>query len=292
MRIRRLHHNRILYKQMGHPIVKKCWEHSEYMAGNYPARRLKPYRRTTYRGGNRRRRTPQTNSRRFPISINGHNIIIKEAEGDSNTLVLYGGRPDKNPPCFKLTLNPATGEAVLDDLKMPPLSAYPKCFEDNHSDAKLVVRVAYNLAKSHGIRVMDFTDNSSKHCSETGTERIYLGDFYRLLTGKTWYETVLLAAGAKSVRLNDAMYYDTAQLDADSARAAAVSWNTMRGTIASPPLPADLDPNAPGSARQMLRHLRSKDDEPTCQYIARNLGEFLRNSGIRPVFGTTWRCEF
>lgn len=277
---------------MDHPILNKCWKYSEAMSGNYPARRLKPYRGQC--GGVKGRRTQKRHQhQRLAVSINGHNIVIKEAEGDPNTIVLHGGRPDKYPPCFKLTLNPAAGEAVLDDLKMPPLSAYPKCFEDNHSDAKLVVRTAYNLAKSHGIRVMDFTDNSSKHCSESGTtERIYLGDFYRLLTGKTWYETVLLAAGAKSVRLNDPMYYDTAQLDADGVRAAAVSWNTMRGTIASPPLPAGgLDPNAPGSARQMLRHLRSKDDEPTCQYIARNLGEFLRNSGIRPVFGTSWRCE-
>jgi hypothetical protein len=181
--------------------------------------------------------------------------------------------------------------ATLDDMKMPISSRYPACFDDGHNDARKIVKIAYNLARSRGATRMEFTDNSTKHCSESGFERIRLADFYRLLNGKTWYESILLEAGATYVRMDDPIQRNET-IEEDKHRAAEVSWNTMSGNgrIVAPSLPDGFDTSAVGSGRAVLHHLRRQQSLTVCQFLAINLSEFLRNSGITPVYGTRWVC--
>lgn len=266
---------------MNHPELIRWWRHSEYLIGNSPSRRLFPWRPP--------QRQQSGGSVGYRIEIDGHPITILEAEGDPHTIVFNGGRPHARPPCFKLTMTPSTHSAVLDDLKMPPSQHHPACFEDEHNDARHVVRAATILAQAYGIRTMEYTDNSSKHCSDGGYERIHLADFYRLLNGRTWYESVLLSAGATSVvAVNPRI---AARVVPDRERAASVSWNTMRGPVAAPSLPPLLDASAPGSARQVLHYLRSLKSPQICEFIAANLDEFLSRSGMITFHGTHWRCS-
>lgn len=245
----------------------------EYKSGRNP-RSLYPLHQ---RGGDR-------------IIVNGHPITILETR-DHTTIVAYGGRFSPRRSCFRLDLHFPKRHAELQDVVRYQSVGAESCFDDGHNDGADVVRAIYQLARDRGMLTLEYTDNSSKHCSRESEEILHLSDYYTLLTGRTWYESIFLDAGATSVTL---LRYGVtpAQLLVNRQNAAEVSWDTMRGTLGPPPvaLPTDLDTTAPGSARRVLQYLRSLNRYDVCEYIGARLSQFLANSKILPIHGALWLC--
>lgn len=258
--------------------LARFWKDLEYRDGRIHPRQLYPLQQRGG-GGDRRQR----------LFVKDHPITILET-ADHNTIIAYGGRFSPVRPCFKLELNPTTHHAILQDVVRPQSVSAEVCFDDGHRDGSDVVRAAYMLAQARGMRTMEYTDNSSKHCSVTSEERLYLADYYTLLVGRTWYESIFLGAGAVSVTIRNKR--TPVQLLEDRRNAAEVSWDTMRGNISSPDLPADIDTAAPGSARRVLQYLRSLNRRDICEYLGANLSEFLENSHVKSILGSAWMCVF
>lgn len=253
----------------------RFWTDLEYRDGRIQPRQLYPLHQ---RGGGRSR-----------LYVKNHPITILET-ADHNTIIAYGGRFSPVRPCFKLELDPASRHAILQDVVRPQSVSAESCFDDGHRDGSDVVRAAYMLAQARGMRTMEYTDNSSKHCSVTSEERLHLADYYTLLVGQTWYESIFLDAGAASVTIRNMR--TPAQLLEDRRNAAEVSWDTMRGNISSPDLPVDIDTAAHGSARRVLQYLRSLNSPDICKYLGANLSEFLENSRVKAIRGSLWLCVF
>lgn len=252
----------------------RFWKDLEYRDGRSQPRQLYPLQQ---RGGGRSR-----------LYVKDHPITILET-ADHNTIIAYGGRFSPVRPCFKLELNPTTHHAILQDVVRPRSVTAESCFDDGHHDSSDVVRATYMLAQARGMRTMEYTDNSSKHCSATSEERLHLADYYTLLVGRTWYETIFLDAGAVSVTIRGMR--TPAQLLEDRRNAAEVSWDTMRGvTHNDAHLPVDIDTAAPGSARRVLQYLRSLNRPDICEYLGANLSEFLGNSRVKAIHGSRWLC--
>lgn len=253
----------------------RFWTDLEYRDGRGQPRRLYPLQQ---RGGGHSR-----------LYVKDHPITILET-ADHNTIIAYGGRFSPVRPCFKLELDPASRHAILQDVVRPRSVTAESCFDDGHHDSGDVVRAAYMLAQARGMRTMEYTDNSSKHCSVTSEERLYLADYYTLLVGRTWYESIFLDEGAVSVTIRNKR--TPAQLLEDRRNAAEVSWDTMRGNIYSPDLPTEIDTATPGSARRVLQYLRSLNRRDICEYLGANLSEFLENSHVKSIHGSLWLCVF
>ena len=279
-----------------HPRLLEAWRIGEYDA-DLPAPR--PLFHQKQRGGGER-----------TLHVAGHPITILET-ADRTGFLIVGGRVTTPHPCFRLSINTRTRHAHLEELLVPqdtssrspcfgPISeadrfinsSYAGSFNDETNNSALVVLAAYQCAQEHGARTMEYTDNSSKTCNihDKNTLKLRLPDFYTLLTGRTWYESILLGAGATAVT----PFLDRSDVDLaeDRRRAATVSWETMRGNILSPvPLPPSLDTTAAGSGRQVLQFLRGKKNPDICNFLARHLGDFLRQSGMISIHGIRWMCS-
>lgn len=256
---------------------RRLWTEHEFMYGRSPPRRLYPLRQ---RGGGR------TTERQ--IYINGHPITILTTV-DRTTVVAYGGREYRGQRCFKLDMDSLSHAAILQDLVTTPRKRAMPCFDDNHNDGGDVVRAVYRVAAECGMHTIEYTDNSNKYC-EDSRACFHLADFYTLLVGRTWYESIFLESGAREVRLQ---YSRTpAQLERDRQRAAVVSWDTMSGggEIVAPSLPEGVDTSAPGSGRLVLRHLRDLRRDDVCLFLAMNMSDILVNSRIPSVHGSEWLC--
>lgn len=249
------------------------WRDSEYDNGYEHPRRLYPL---IQRGGDRH----------VCLHVKEHPMTILET-GDRITIVAYGGvRYSSERPCFRMNMNMKKRRAKLEDVNRFRSKA---CFEDGHHEGGDLVRAVYLLAQARGMRTIEYMDNSSKHCSPGGEVRLKLSDYYTLLEGKTWYESIFMEMGAVSVTpsfgisLADVLEY--------RQNAEEVSWDKMRGDIVSPTaIPAEIDTSAPGSARQVLRHLRSLDRPEICEFIGVNMTNFLANSHIKSVHSASWIC--
>jgi hypothetical protein len=252
------------------------WVELEMRNGNLPPRRLYPLQQ--YGGAS---------TRRSRLYVKGHPITVLET-GDHRTVVAYGGAFSPVRPCFKMDLDLVKHHAILQDVVRPRSVTEEACFDDGHYVSSDVIRAIYTLAQHRGIRTLEYSDNSSKHCSPESEERLHLADFYTLLYGKTWYESVFLEAGATSMIIRSMRTPE--QLLEDRRHAAEVSWETMRGNIISPSLPAGVDVTAPGSGRIVLRYLRSLNDPRVCEFLGANLSEFLENSHVKTIHGSLWLC--
>jgi hypothetical protein len=226
------------------------------------------------------------------ITVKGHPITILET-GDRTTVVAFGGRFSPHRSCFRLDLDIPRRHAILQDvIRRQSVSPESACFDDGHDNGSDVVRAVYLLARDRGMRTIEYTDNSSKHCSPESEERLQLADYYTLLMGQTWYESIFLDAGATSVTITFGR--TPAQLLVDRQKAAEVSWDTMCGeSIVTPvPLPRhlEIDTAASGSARRVLQYLRSLNRRDVCVFLSANLSEFLINSKIASIRGSSWVC--
>lgn len=261
-----------------HPRLLEAWRIGEYDA-DLPAPR--PLFRQKQRGGGER-----------TLHVAGHPITILET-ADRTGFLIVGGRVTTPHPCFRLSINTRTRHAHLEELLVPQdTSSRSPCFNDKTNNSAMVVLAAYQCAQEHGARTMEYTDNSSKTCNihDENTLKLRLPDFYTLLTGRTWYESILLDAGATAV--TPFLDRSDADLAEDRRRAATVSWETMRGNILSPvPLPPSLDTTAAGSGRQVLQFLRGEKNPDICNFLARHLGDFLRQSGMISIHGIRWMCS-
>lgn len=259
------------------PLLAEWWMYAEQHEGNAHPRPLFRIRQRHQTGGG-------------TIRIADHPITVLETP-DGNTMVAYGGQRDGIlPACFRLKLDYARHHASLEDLKTPT-GRGRACFDDWHNGGADVVRAAFLWAQCRGMRTLEFTDNSSHHCLRGSEARVRLADFYILLHGKTWYESILSDAGATALTVSQTGTPDA--LDRARRNAARVSWITMRGDTTPPPipLPSDVDPAAPGSARAILHFLRGQNRIDVCEYIAPRLPIFLANSNIPTLHGAHWDCE-
>ncbi len=273
--------------------VVSLWNRSERRKYNG----IKPRRlRILTRGS---KQTGGGKQRRYTFSVKKHPITILEAINEDfdnddvneiHTFVIYGGPSPERNACFRMELFLDRKTAYLEDLVMPS-KGQPLCWDDGYTDARLVVTTAYMLARNKGALTLEFTDNSTKHCSPCGDIRLRLGDFYRLLTGKTWYQSILDEAGAKQVFINDYGFMTQQRFESDNRTASITSWDIMGRNVILPDhvLPSTfIDTSAPGSARQMLQILRNLG---YCEFLALHLADFLANSSIVPIFGTSWICN-
>jgi hypothetical protein len=252
------------------------WRDTEYRNGYEHPRRLYLL---SQRGGDRY----------VGLRVKGHPMTILET-ADHNTIVAYGGgRYIPGHSCFRMDMDMTTRHATLQEVISNYFSLTGRCFDDGHSDGRDVVRAVYMLAHARGMRTLEYNDNSTKHCSPGGEVRLKLSDYYTLLEGKTWYESIFMEMGAVSVTPRYGITDD--QLLEYRQNAAVVSWDKMRGTVVLPiTLPADIDTSAPGSGRQVLQYLRKLNRPDMCEFIGVNMTNFMANSHIMSVHDNPWIC--
>lgn len=274
------------------PIVQRWWNQNEYKLGHNPVHKLIPFR-TPFKM--EFRKTQKGGGKHIYGTINSHVINIYEDNEDENTLMFVGG-PKSYPSCFRLSLNLSNKEASLDDLYVPHRSDSESlsysCFEDGTNESRLVVKVAIALARKKGAKTLVWTDNSTKHCLSNWFR---LSDYYHLLTGETWYESILREVDSH-VRIELLMPKHASEIyKTDQKKAAKISWKEMRGTISNPSFSSvltEIDETEPGTARRVLQELRKLRTDEICEYVGEHLHKFLANSGISSLHGTWWKATF
>ena len=208
------------------------------------------------------------------ITYNGHKIHIRETIDEENTHLIFisAGRLEGQRPCFMMELDVSAKTATLISLERGRT-----CFIDNHESSKDLVRIAVTIAKKHGIREIDFTDNSTIQCPQ----KIHLSDLSFLTTGKTWYESILPLE-----------YMSDSPIEEYRRRVVSNSWNDVynRITMFGFSCPFDtsgIDISAPGSAMKVFA--RAKKDKSFCKYFSQYMSLLLVSSGITTLHGDSWK---
>jgi hypothetical protein len=198
------------------------------------------------------------------VYIDKHPIHVREVK-DGKHVYIYGG-PAR--PCFSIELQ--KNHAILQDI-----ARGTHCFMDGHTASRDIVRAAAMVAKEHGARTMELSDNSVIYCPE----RIALSDLSFVTTGQTWYESVLPNMTATKFTFLDQWRN-------------AVKTNTWRKVGQGLPMfdTKGIDIDAPGSAMVVLN--RAKNSRRNCALLSSNMDQILQQSGILSMYGRHWVCRF
>ena len=196
------------------------------------------------------------------IYVRGHPIRIFTMDEDDITLYIAGG---ESAPCFRLEIEKAGTHAVLGEV-----IRRNKCFADNSTESRNLVRAAYQVARDRGIRTLEITDNSVIYCPD----RVILSDLSFLTTGKTWYESIISLT-----------CMDFPQLEQFRRKVLTNTWRTVGGEFRDIRI-TGIDIDAPGSALQVLAAM--KREGSYCRFFSDNIEALIYRSGIKTLHGKQW----
>lgn len=208
------------------------------------------------------------------IHVNSHPINYKETS-DKSMIYILGGNNMKHAPCFALDMNSETGEAVLQSVDHRRHKGHSLCFRDGHAIARDIVRAAYQLARSRGMRTLFLTDKSKLTCDNM---EFSLCDLSFLTTGKTWYESIF--PNIRCVNRED--------IDIYRERVRTSTWKDVGESLIDLDI-GNIDPTEPGSAMHVLNAM--KEDKSFCWFFKKNMDTLLVNSRILSMNGTSWVCD-
>ena len=191
--------------------------------------------------------------------IDKHPIHVREVK-DGKHVYIHGG-PSR--PCFSIELQ--KNHAILQDI-----ARGTHCFTDGHTE----LSAAAMIAKDHGARTMELSDNSVIYCPE----RIVLSDLSFLTTGQTWYESILPNMTATNFPLLE-RWRNT------------VKTNTWRTVGQGLPMfdTKGIDIDTPGSAMLVLN--RAKNNRRNCALLSAYMDQIIQQSGILSMYGRHWMCR-
>ena len=209
------------------------------------------------------------------VKFHGHNIHVRETiDRDNQHLVfISAGRLEGQRPCFMMEMNLEDKTATLIGLERGRT-----CFIDAHESSKDLVRVAVMIAEQHGIREIEFTDNSTIQCPQ----KVRLSDLSFLTTGATWYESILPLE-----------YMSEKPIEHCRNIVRTNTWKDVLNRITflgytCPFDTAGIDITKPGSA--MLVLARAKQQKRFCSYVSQTMDVLLVSSQIPTFHGDHWKA--
>lgn len=205
--------------------------------------------------------------------VDGIHPIMYNVSDNYNTMIFYSGNIPRDSPCFVLKIDPSDSTVAL----FQEVTRFNKMFvSDDDPVSRNVIRAAADIAGRRGVKHMFFTD-----CSYMGNsfhDRIYLADLSFLITGQTWYETILSPLRCISPEGDDLEHY--------RYLARTNTWRQVGHGLVDVNIPSHIDIDVSGSAMEMLNFMKS--DRRFHDFLVKNLWKLPRRSGIYSLIGTDW----
>lgn len=123
-------------------------------------------------------------TREHEVIYKGHKIyynISPNTNDNIDIIFIYGGRDAGRRPCFHMSIKDTTAN-------LNSIERGLDCFVDRYNNTKIMVEIAFQIAKDNGCNKFYLTDNSYISCPPF---RFHLADVYFLTKGQTWYESIL-----------------------------------------------------------------------------------------------------
>jgi hypothetical protein len=216
---------------------------------------------------------------RYIHKVRGIHPIEYNVSDDGTSVFIRGGYKPLVAPCFVLEINLSESTtAVLQEVERRK----GRCFRDDNTESRDIVRAAAVIAAERGVKTLYLTDKSYIMCPDV----VHLSDLSFLMTGRTWYESILPNLRCISPE-GELLEHFRHLARTNTWRVVGHDLIKLNMTNSITGEPYDID--EPGSAMKVLHAL--KMDRRFCGFFAKNMGELLWRSHIYTLNGTEWACD-